>query len=211
MDLFRRIDSRRSICHVCVGKDYPRKKGYPVSSKVFQTELVKFIPDMRRFGRSLVRDDDVVDDIVGDTIVMAFKNWSSFEPGTNMRSWLFQIEAGIFKNWRRKNRTRANCEDQFETSDSETVMSVVGENSPQFSAVELSDVGKIIDRLPSDQKSVLYLMCYGDHSAEDAARILDCKLGTVYSRLSRARATIAAAINGNDPEPCHEATNGPRP
>jgi len=140
-----------------------------------------------------------VEDLVADTIVMAIRNQDSFENGTNMKSWLFKIETGIFQNMRRRERTRASCEDRFQTSDSDVVMAVVGESSPQHVAVELADVTRIIDGLPEDQKAALYLVCFMGYSPEDAAQILDCKLGTLYTRISRARSAVINELNGVDP------------
>lgn len=182
-----------------------------MASEVFRDELVRFIPDLTKFGRTLLRDIDAVEDLVGDTIVMAFKNCHEFEPGTNMRSWLFKIQVGIFNNMRRRQRTREACVDKYQTPDCDAVMSVVGQSAPQYTALELEDVKRIIDRLPPEQKSVLYLVCYQGYSADDAARILDCKPGTLYSRLSRARSSITEALDGIDPSHYQRQVPGFRP
>jgi RNA polymerase sigma-70 factor (ECF subfamily) len=166
--------------------------------------LVNFVPDLLRFGRSLVKDPTLAEDLASDTVLKAIDICDSFEEGTDMKSWLFQIEVGLFHNMRRRALRRARTEDRFESSDSETAMSVVGENAPQESAIELSDVVKAIDTLPADQKAAIYLVCYVGHSVEDAAQILECKLGTLYSRISRARSTLLNVLSDKVPLLEHE-------
>jgi RNA polymerase sigma-70 factor (ECF subfamily) len=144
----------------------------------------------------------LADDLANDTIEKAILNWKSFEEGTDLKSWLFQIEVGLYRNMRRKDRVRAKSEDPL--ADSDSIMSVVGETASQHAAAELADVQRIIETLPEDQKSAIYLVCYEGNSAEEAARILDCKVGTLYSRISRARSTLNSVLDGGVPVLEHE-------
>jgi RNA polymerase sigma-70 factor (ECF subfamily) len=135
------------------------------------------------------RSKDIAEDLVSETVITALKNWDQYTPGTNMGAWLYTIQAGHYRNLVRKNRKTAF----FETDED---ASFVGIPAPQQSSVELIDAIRIIDTLPSDQRSALYLICRDGHSYEDAARILDCEVGTVKSRVYRARAAIAKAFEG---------------
>lgn len=161
-------------------------------SERFRQELKERVPDLYRFAQSMSRSKDLAEDLVSETVITALKNWEQFTPGTNMGAWLYSIQVGHYRNLVRKNRKVAF----FETDED---ASFVGIPAPQDSVIDLRDAMKVIDRLPDEQRAALYLICRDGHSYEDAARILDCEVGTVKSRIYRARATIAKALQDDTP------------
>jgi len=162
-------------------------------SERFREELKERIPDLYRFAQSMSRSRDIAEDLVSETVITALKNWEQYTPGTNMGAWLYAIQAGHYRNLVRRNRKVAFYETDEDAS-------FVGFPAPQQSSVDLGDAMRIIEKLPNEQKLALYLICRDGHSYEDAARILDCEVGTVKSRVYRARATIAKAFEGEAPQ-----------
>ena len=144
------------------------------------------IPALRRYAFALLRDRDRADDLVQDTLERALSRWLLRRPDGDVRAWLFTILRNLHvSRWRsdRRHGTRVEID--------EASLSVAPR---QEAALEVHDVLAAIDQLPEEQKSLLLLVGVEDFSYGDAARILGMPIGTVMSRLSRARQRLRSLV-----------------
>ena len=153
----------------------------------FLREIEAMMPNLRRFARSLARDPDEADDIVQDALVVALDKIHLFEPGTNLRAWLFTIVRNTFISHQRRRRIRTHLSLDDEALD---VQSPAG----QEASVAQSRLAAAYDLLPRPHREVIALVVFEGMSYEQAADILKVAVGTVRSRLSRGRATLRAAL-----------------
>ncbi|MBX9933441.1 MAG: sigma-70 family RNA polymerase sigma factor [Methylobacterium sp.] len=139
------------------------------------------IPALRRYARALLRDRDSADDLVQDTLERAISRWSLRRRDGDLRSWLFTIERNLFLAGLRQARRRGMHvgTDPLESLPSE-------EQSPD-ATLGVRDVLAGLAGLPEEQRSVLLLVAVEEFSYADTAKVLDVPIGTVMSRLSRAR------------------------
>ena len=155
----------------------------PVSPEI-KAELVSHMKVLRAFAISLTRNGTRADDLVQETVMKAWTNIHSYEPGTNMRAWLFTILRNSFYSERRKAWREVRDED------GETVeQSVV--KPDHDGRLNLSDFRAAFQQLPVEQREVLILVGVLQHSYEDAAEMCDVRVGTIKSRLNRGRARLA--------------------
>lgn len=163
-------------------------KSDPVDAKDprvgLRDELLAAIPPLRAFAVSLTADTDRADDLVQETLVKAWSNLGSFTPGTNMRAWLFTILRNTFYSNHRKQRRE--------------VQDVDGEHAARLAThpsqnghMDLADFRDALARLPADQREALILIGASGFSYEEAADICGCAVGTVKSRVNRARNKLA--------------------
>lgn len=138
------------------------------------------IPGLRRYAWALLRDDEAADDLVQDTLERAISRWHQRRRDGDLRAWLFTIQRNLFLNGLRQRRQRGPHVG-VETLD-QVPASEGGEG-----ATGLRDILSGLDALPEEQRSVLLLVGVEDLSYEQAAQVLDVPIGTVMSRLSRAR------------------------
>jgi RNA polymerase sigma factor (sigma-70 family) len=144
------------------------------------------IPALRRYAFALVRDRDRADDLVQDTLERALSRWLLRRADGDVRAWLFTILRNLHVSaWRRDRRQSGVAID-------ETTMPAVA--ARQDTALEVHDVLAALDQLPEEQKSLLLLVGVEDFSYDDAARILGMPIGTVMSRLSRARQRLRSIV-----------------
>lgn len=139
------------------------------------------IPALRRYARALVRDPEAADDLVQDTLERAIARWHLRRRDGDVRAWLFTIERNLFLSGLRQTRRRGV---NVGPDALDTIAS--GEDSPD-AALGVRDVLAGLAGLSEDQRSVLLLVAVEEFSYADTARILDVPIGTVMSRLSRAR------------------------
>jgi RNA polymerase sigma-70 factor (ECF subfamily) len=157
----------------------------------FEREALALLPDVARYAKSLTRDDSEADDLVQDTFMMAYQAWDQYTPGTECRAWLFTICRRRFLRVRRgaerhiatddadlESLAAANLHDHARTEGLDHVF----ERSEMRAAVEAA-----MAALPEAFREVAVLVDLHDHSYEAAAEILGIPLGTVRSRLFRAR------------------------
>lgn len=157
----------------------------------FKAHLVGAIPSLRAFGLSLTQNADRADDLVQETLVKAWDKQSSFEAGTNLKAWLFTILRNEFYSQMRK-RGR-------EVQDSDGVMTArLAVHPSQEGSLNLDDFRAALDQLPEDQREAIILIGASGFSYEEAAQICDCAVGTVKSRVSRARARLAEILQIKD-------------
>lgn len=160
----------------------------------FADRLVAFLPNMRRFAISLTGSVDVADDLVQAACERALAHQDSFDPETRFDAWIFRILRNLWIDTIRRNRTAGHREDIADHEDSMSLM----EGPDVFPRMELKDVSAAIGRLSDDQREVLVLVCVEDFSYRDTADVLGIPIGTVMSRLARARKNLAVACGISD-------------
>jgi RNA polymerase sigma-70 factor, ECF subfamily len=152
-----------------------------------QEEIVTHLKPMRAFALSLTRDMSRADDLVQDTVVKAWTNIDKFEPGTNMRAWLFTILRNTFYSERRKARR--------EVSDAEGVLTEqIAEKPSHDGRLALADFRRAFEKLPDEQREALVLVGAEGFSYEDAAAMCGCAVGTIKSRANRGRRKLAELL-----------------
>ncbi|BBK38512.1 RNA polymerase sigma factor [Allostella sp. ATCC 35155] len=154
-------------------------------------ELIACLPQLRAFARSLAGQRELADDLVQDAIVRALAAQDSFRPGTNFRAWIFTILRNLFFTERRKSRMTVQS---IDTMDHELAPVAPA----QESSVEFDDFRAALMRLPHDQREALILVGASGMSYEEAAEVAGCAVGTVKSRVSRARRTLAQMTGRDD-------------
>jgi RNA polymerase sigma-70 factor (ECF subfamily) len=145
------------------------------------------IPALRRYAFALLRDRDRADDLVQDTLERALARWLLRRPDGDVRAWLFAILRNLHVSRWRQDRRHGTAVDL----DNAPTPSVAAR---QEAALEVHDVLAAMDQLPEEQKSLLLLVGVEDFSYDDAARILGMPIGTVMSRLSRARQKLRSIV-----------------
>lgn len=146
----------------------------------FKHAMLAALPSLRAFAMSLTGRPDRADDLVQETVMKAWAKQSSFQLGTNMNAWLFTILRNLFYSQMRK-RGR-------EVQDSEgTFTASLGVAPAQDGVLDLADFRRALDTLPADQREALLLIGASGFSYEEAAEICGCAVGTVKSRVNRAR------------------------
>lgn len=148
------------------------------------------IPKLRRFAYALVRDHAAADDLVQDTLERALTHWSARRSDGDLRAWLFTILRNLHVGRHRQALRRGTVVDIDEDQLPETA-------AGQDVVLETRDVLAALDQLPEEQKSLLLLVGVEDFSYEEAARVLDVPIGTVMSRLSRARRRLRSIVDGD--------------
>ena len=147
-------------------------------------ELIEQLPNLRRFAISLARDGDKAEDLVQDCMIRALSNRSSFQTGTNLRSWLFKILHNLFIDGHRRRVNRPTATNGPEEIERAAV------EAPQDNDVLLTEVKSAVAALPDAQRAILLRVAMAGHSYQDVARAAGLPVGTVKSRLSRARETL---------------------
>lgn len=155
-----------------------------VHESSLRDDLVAAIPNMRAFAISLCGNRDRADDLVQEALVKAWNHLDSFEQGTNLKAWLFTIlRNAYFSELRKTKREVADSEGQLASQ-----LSVPAE---QHGHLDLADLNNALSKLPANQREALILIGAEGFSYEDAASISGCAVGTVKSRVNRARAKLA--------------------
>jgi RNA polymerase sigma-70 factor (ECF subfamily) len=149
----------------------------------FKRELLATLPSLRAFAVSLSGRHDKADDLVQDTVMKAWAKQDSFEMGTNMKAWLFTILRNEFYSQMRK-RGR-------EVQDSEGVFTErLAVHPSQYGILDMRDFKRALAQLPNDQREAIILIGASGFSYEEAAEICHCAVGTMKSRVSRARTRL---------------------
>ena len=151
--------------------------------------LVELIPRLRRYARALVGDRATADDLVQDTLERAWAKLHLYRRGTDLRAWLFTVMHNVHVNRVRASRATDSLEDE---------MPELAQRAPQGDALLVRDLDRGISRLPAEQRAVLLLVTLEEMSYEQVARTLGIPIGTVMSRLSRARRRLQEALSGKE-------------
>ena len=160
----------------------------------FGYRIVALLPRLRGFARALARSHDAADDLVQATCEKALRHSESWTPGTKLDSWLFCIMRNHWIDTIRRQRPETSIDDD---GISEILPSEDGRQTAS-ARLMLADVRTIANGLPDEQRMVLMLVCVEEMSYRETAELLDIPIGTVMSRLARARAALVAAMDGND-------------
>ena len=150
--------------------------------------MLAAVPSLRAFAISLSGNVDRADDLVQETLLRALANINSFQPGTNMSAWLFTILRNLFRSEYRKRRR--------EVEDSDGSYAESSKSQPeQVSRVEFEEFRTALTKLPSDQREALILVGASGFSYEEAAEICGCAVGTIKSRVNRARTRLSQLLS----------------
>ena len=153
--------------------------------------LTGHIPYLRRYARGLARNTADADDLVQNCLLRALTNFHRFQQNTNLRAWLMTILHNIFIDMVRKNN---RARDAFATAGITADGVYQGPN--QFHNMQVVELEQSIEQLPAEQRSTLLLIVLEGMTYDEAAHVTGVPVGTVRSRLSRARHTLLAAMEG---------------
>jgi RNA polymerase sigma-70 factor (ECF subfamily) len=177
-----------------VSADQPSGSGRSAGQKSdFKRELTAVVPHLRAFARGLCGRPDLADDLVQETLLKAWAAQDRFEPGTSMRAWTFVILRNAYLTDMRRNRFRG----EYDEGVAERILTApAGQEEP----IHLSDLHRALLTLPAERREALLLVGAGGFSYEEAAAICGCAVGTIKSRVGRARATLTEMLaNGSIP------------
>jgi len=168
----------------------------------FPTMVAKHIPNLRRYARVLLRDPVHAEDLVQDCLERAISREHLWQPGTNLRAWLFTILHNLYINQFLRHGGSSAMVPLMEEH--------VGVSCParQFHSMTLKDLARAFDRLPEQEQRVVVLVGLEGMLYEDAARQLGVPMGTVKSRLSRARRRLRQLMDGEIAMPSASSSPG---
>ena len=150
-------------------------------------DILASVPSLRAFAISLSGNGDRADDLVQETLLRAIANIDSFQPGSNLPAWLFTILRNLFRSDYRKRRR--------EVEDAEGNYAKTLKTQPAQNAhLEFEEFRHALEKLPQDQREALILVGASGFSYEDAAAICGCAVGTIKSRVNRARSKLSALL-----------------
>ena len=147
--------------------------------------IVDLIPRLRRYARALVGDRAAADDLVQDTLERAWTKFHLYRHGTDLRAWMFTVMHNVHVN-----RIRAQRPTDVLADD----MPEMVQRAAQGDSLTVRDLDRALASLPAEQREVLLLVALEDMSYDEAARTLGIPIGTVMSRLSRARERLRATM-----------------
>ncbi len=154
----------------------------------FKRELTEVVPHLRAFARGLCGRPDMADDLVQETMLKAWAAQERFNPGTSMRAWTFVILRNAYLTDMRRNRFRGD----YDEGVAERILTApAGQEEP----IHLSDLHRALLTLPPERREALLLVGAGGFSYEEAANICGCAVGTIKSRVGRARAALTDMLN----------------
>lgn len=158
---------------------------------LFREDVAALMPHLRAFARSLTAGNAALaDDLVQDTLLKALEAQSQFQPGTNLKAWMFTILRNQHLSLMRRKRTRNEVPDD----DIELLGSV-----PAFqeSRLEVAAFRRAFAELGADHRTVLVLVCIHGLPYDEVAQIMGCEVGTVKSRVNRARSALKRMLLGD--------------
>jgi len=170
--------------------DQASKPRHPRDDKrdnIFKKELVTLIPHLRAFARTLTGDPTAADDLAQDAMMKAWDARQSYQLGTNMKAWTFMILRNQFYSEKRRSWRQSQLDQE---AAERTLMAVDDPSAP----VALDELRQGLTMLPSEQREALILVGAGGFAYEEAADICGCAVGTVKSRVSRARKALQAIL-----------------
>jgi RNA polymerase sigma-70 factor (ECF subfamily) len=162
----------------------------PINKKT-KNDLIAFMPNLRAFAFSLCGQHERADDLVQETLLKAWSHLDSFQEGTNLRAWLFTIlRNSFFSEMRRRRR-------EVEDADGKKAESLTVAPAQQ-GHVDMQDLRKALDLLPPHQREAVVLVGAAGMSYEEAAEIAKCAVGTMKSRVNRARVKLGEHFGVDD-------------
>ncbi|EJC84047.1 RNA polymerase sigma factor, sigma-70 family [Rhizobium leguminosarum bv. trifolii WSM2297] len=157
-------------------------------TSIIQMEIIQLTPALHCFARRFLRSKDDIDDLVQETLLKALKSIHHYQPGTSLRSWLFTILRNTFcSNYRRQQR---------EPTGMDATVGQIAVAPAQEWVLREREIQKAMAKLPDDRRRALILVATGT-SYEDAARLCGCRIGTLKSRVNRARGSLLSLLGPN--------------
>ena len=170
-----------------MGSARSRLEDDPVRDEAFRRELVGLIPHLRAFARTLCGDPTAADDLAQDAMLKAWDARASFEMGTTMKAWTFMILRNQFYSEKRRSWRQTQLDQE---AAERTLVAVDDPEAP----VALDELRQGLAMLPIEQREALVLVGAGGFAYEEAAAICECAVGTVKSRVSRARRALQGIL-----------------
>lgn len=153
--------------------------------------ILAAVPSLRAFAVSLCGNVDRADDLVQEALTRALANIDSFRPGSNMSAWLFTILRNHFRSEYRKRRREVEDPEGWHAEK-------LTSQPAQLPHIEFEELREALTKLPDDQREALILVGASGFSCEEAAEICGCAVGTIKSRVSRARKRLADLMSVED-------------
>ena len=164
------------------------------NAATFKRQLAETIPHLRAFARSLCGRPDFADDLVQEAMLKAWAARERFEPGTNLRAWTFTILRNCYLTEMRRNKFVG---DYDEGVAERTLQAPMGQEDP----LHLADMRRALMSLPRERREAILLVGAGGFSYEEAAEICQTAVGTMKSRVGRARAALNEMLEGGNMPP----------
>jgi RNA polymerase sigma-70 factor (ECF subfamily) len=161
------------------------------SAEAIHRQIVALLPRLRRFAVSLTSHVSDADDLVQDTIERALKSLHHWQPGTRLDSWMYRIAQNLWIDTVRARRLRPI----LNVDPPEAAVAFDGARAME-AMLTLEDACRVLDQLPEEQRVVVALVLIDGRSYREAADILELPIGTVTSRLARAREALSAGVFG---------------
>jgi RNA polymerase sigma-70 factor (ECF subfamily) len=169
-----------------------QSSGTPANGFDFRQELTRIIPHLRAFARGLCGRADFADDLVQEAVLRAWTAREKFQPGTSMKNWTFVILRNVYLSEVRRNRFHGEY-------DPDAAEKMLSRPADQEGGLHMGDLKSAMMQLPLERREALLLVGAGGLSYEEAANIAQCAVGTMKSRVSRARRHLEALLEGTEP------------
>ncbi len=160
--------------------------------KELERSIHDYTTSLRRYALVLTRNSDAAEDLVQETLVKAIAASESWEPGTDLRVWMFRIMHNTHVSERRRHQVREQAK---------PMLPKPVDTSDPTKRIELQQVLDALDQLPEAQRQPIALIALQEMSYAEAARVLDVPLGTFYSRIGRGRTALRRIVEGLKPTP----------
>jgi RNA polymerase sigma-70 factor (ECF subfamily) len=172
----------------------------------FREDLISLLPRLRRFASGLCGDLATADDLVQEACGRAIANQDKWQPGTRLDSWMYRIVQNLYRDQLRvKGVFHRYAAEKSLSMDQSVDGALVMEKRAELGIVQAG-----IQDLPEDQRAVLLMVCVEGLSYRETAETLEVPVGTVMSRLARARQRLSALLDGTEPAPVGPVTNAAR-
>jgi RNA polymerase sigma-70 factor (ECF subfamily) len=177
-----------------------RTGGAPASvpEAEFQRGLEAALPFLRSYGRSLTRNPEEADDLVQETVLRALAKHTLYQPGSNLRAWLATIERNLYLSGKRRTRFQGDWDDRRASM-------LLTTAAVQEHQMNLRDVVAALDKMSAHQREALMLVAVDDMSYDEAAAATGVCIGTVKSRVSRARQALGKLLEPEAEAPVESA------
>ena len=180
-----------------LGRGVRRREGQAALDETTRREMLAFLPRLRRFALGLTGSADQGDDLVQATCERAIRHIDKWQPGTRLDSWMFRIARNLHLNDMRAKGVRGQHLSSIDARELDRVDGVRAiESHITFNAVR-----KFVNHLPEEQKTVLLMITVEGLSYREVADLLELPIGTVTSRLARARLSLKAFMGGEEVSP----------
>jgi len=170
---------------------YPAEQTVKFDEFAFKKDLTELIPHLRAFSRSLCGDATLADDVAQEALLKAWNARERFIPGSNLKAWTFTILRNQFYSVKRRSWRATSLEP-------EVAEQTIVANDDAEQSVNLNELRRGLDMLKDDQREAIILVGASGLSYEEAAEICDCAIGTIKSRVSRARKALETIMNSGN-------------